>query len=97
MHHSHLISLTRSPLLGGALRQEGRGAGVGDERLLFTPLSPLESHIEVKAAADLHVDTLLYTAHSTAADVAWAGVPLLSMPGKTTEYNVLAVLCPSSR
>ena len=35
-----------------------------------------------KSAADLMLDALRYNAHSTATDVLWAGVPILSLAGE---------------
>lgn len=40
-------------------------------------------HLLYKSLADIHLDTRVYNAHSTAADVLWAGVPSVT----TTAQN----------
>jgi protein O-GlcNAc transferase len=39
-----------------------------------------DRHILVKSLADLLLDPPVYNAHSTATDLLWAGVPMLTMP-----------------
>ena len=41
-------------------------------------------------SVDLFVDTHFYTAHSTASDALWSGVPLLAMPSPTFQGRVAA-------
>jgi hypothetical protein len=36
--------------------------------------------VRLQQACDLYLDTPLYNSHSTAADVLWAGIPLLTQP-----------------
>ncbi len=64
-----------------ALRKEALRAGVLVDQLVFTGTADLEVHVHYKSAADLFLDTDLYNAHSTAADVLFAGVPVVTLPG----------------
>ena len=43
-----------------------------------------------KSAADLLLDTTPYCAHSTAADVIFAGVPMLTLPGTRMASRIAA-------
>ncbi|EKX44545.1 hypothetical protein GUITHDRAFT_109660 [Guillardia theta CCMP2712] len=56
---------------------------------------PLEKHLQVKANADLFLDTPMYNAHSTAADALWAGVPVLTLAREKMAARVGASLALS--
>lgn len=47
-------------------------------------------HVHYKSAADLFLDTDLYNAHSTAADVLFAGVPMVTMAGTRMSSRIAA-------
>ena len=51
------------------------------EQVVFTGTADLDVHVAYKSAADVFLDTDLYNAHSTAADVLYAGVPIVTFPG----------------
>lgn len=53
-----------------------------DRLAVFSPQVPFDIHLQVKSRCDLALDTPLYNSHGTAADLLWAGVPLLSLPGE---------------
>ena len=74
------------------LRREAARQGVGGERLVFAPRQPLAEHLARQRAADLFLDTFHYTAHTTASDALWAGLPLLTCRGKTFASRVAASL-----
>ena len=42
--------------------------------------------------ADLFLDSLHYGAHTTASDALWAGVPVLTLPGRAPAARVAASL-----
>lgn len=65
------------------LQREAASRGVASERLLFAPRLPRSEHLARHACADLFLDTLHYNAHTTAADALWAGLPVLTCPGRT--------------
>jgi protein O-GlcNAc transferase len=66
------------------LASEARRRGVSPERLLFAAnVASGAAHLARCALADLHLDTLPYSGHSTTCDALWAGVPVLTCTGRT--------------
>ena len=63
------------------LRREAQRRGVGPERLVFAPRRNQGEHLARHRLADLFVDTLPYTAHTTASDALWAGLPVVTCMG----------------
>jgi protein O-GlcNAc transferase len=62
------------------LQSQAEKAGVAPERLIFgSPCSPKLEHLKRVTLADLALDTLVYNGHTTASDMLWAGVPLITM------------------
>lgn len=74
------------------LRREAGARGVGPDRLIFAPLLPLAEHLRRLPAADLFLDTVPYSAHTTASDALWAGLPVLTCAGSTFASRVAASL-----
>ena len=74
------------------LRREAGQRGIAAERLVFAPRLPLAEHLARQRAADLFLDTFHYTAHTTASDALWAGLPLLTRYGSTFASRVAASL-----
>lgn len=74
------------------LRRQGQAAGIDPQRLIFAPLMPPDQHLARLTLADLSLDTLPYNAHTTAADVLWAGVPIVTCRGTTWPGRVAASL-----
>ncbi len=83
-------------LLGGSedavsnLRKEAKLAGIDPGRLIFADLVPEEQHLARQAHADLFLDTFNVNAHTTASDALWAGLPILTLPGKQFAARVAA-------
>ena len=50
----------------------------------------MEEHLARQRAADLFIDTLPYTAHTTASDALWAGLPVITCAGETFASRVAA-------
>ena len=65
------------------LRREVEARGVASDRLIVAGRCPLPEHLARFRLADLFLDTLPYTAHSTAVDALWAGLPVLTCRGAT--------------
>jgi protein O-GlcNAc transferase len=65
------------------LRREAEVRGVGTERLIAVGRCPLPEHLARFRLANLFLDTLPYTAHSTAVDSLWAGLPVLTCGGRS--------------
>lgn len=74
------------------LRREAAARGVAGDRLIFARHQPKAEHLDRLRLADLFVDTLVYNAHTTAADALWVGLPLVTLPGETFAARVAAGL-----
>nr|CCA87561.1 conserved hypothethical protein with TPR repeat domain [Ralstonia syzygii R24] len=73
-----------------ALLERARRHGVESHRLVFAPQVAQREHIARLQLADLALDTFPYTSHTTASDLLWAGVPLLTRMGDTMASRVAA-------
>lgn len=74
------------------LRGAAKNAGIDPARLVFAPAVTLEQHLARHGCADIFLDTLPYGAHTTGADALWAGVPMISCPGRSWASRVGASL-----
>jgi len=74
------------------LRKAASIAGIDPNRLIFAPRAPLSEHLSRHLLADLFLDTLPYTAHTTASDALWMGLPLLTLTGNTFPGRVATSL-----
>jgi predicted O-linked N-acetylglucosamine transferase (SPINDLY family) len=77
----------------GNLRREALARGVAPARLVFAPDKvPYDDHFSRLALADVFVDNWPYNAHTTASDALWAGLPVLTLCGRTFASRVAASL-----
>ena len=74
------------------LRREAEASGVAGERLVFAPRIPIAEHVSRLQCADLFLDTLPFNAHTTASDALWAGVPVVTCPGRSFQSRVAGSL-----
>lgn len=74
------------------LRREAELRGVAPERLIFATVVPKDLHLARHRLADLFLDTRSYNAHTTAVDALWAGLLLLTYPGRSFATRVAASL-----
>lgn len=74
------------------LRSEAAARGVDPSRLCFAPRLPVAQHLARQVHADLFLDCFAYTAHTTASDALWAGLPLVTMAGRQFAARVAASL-----
>ena len=81
-----------NPQFAVNLRREARAAGVAEDRLIFAPMVSSAQHLARLTLADLSLDNLPYNAHTTAADVLWAGVPIVTCRGTAWPGRVAASL-----
>jgi predicted O-linked N-acetylglucosamine transferase (SPINDLY family) len=78
------------------LRREAERRGIKADRLVFAPpLKRLKDHLARHRAADLFVDNVPYSAHTTACDALWAGLPLVTCSGETFVSRVAGGLLKS--
>ena len=75
-----------------ALKSAATEHGINPARLVFAARLPHAEHLARHAHADLFLDSFTYNAHTTASDALWAGVPVLTMPGRSFAARVAASL-----
>ncbi|MDF3933330.1 tetratricopeptide repeat protein [Pseudomonas citronellolis] len=66
--------------------------GIAAERLVFAPRLSQVEHLARLQLADLALDCFPCTSHTTASDLLWAGVPLVTRVGATFASRVAASL-----
>jgi predicted O-linked N-acetylglucosamine transferase (SPINDLY family) len=74
------------------LRAYAEQCGVAKERLVFAQKLANPLHLSRYGLADLFLDTAPYGAHTTASDALWAGVPVLTLPGRSFASRVCGSL-----
>ena len=89
---SVLWLLQDHPMTAINLRREAQARGVDGSRLVFAQRLRTDEHLARHRAADLFLDTWPYNAHTTASDALWAGLPLLTCPGRSFASRVAASL-----
>jgi hypothetical protein len=72
----------------GNLRGFLAARGIDPARLVFAPRVGSSEHIARLRTADIAVDTFPCVSHTTANDLAWAGVPLVTVTGSTFASRV---------
>jgi len=77
------------------LRKEALLYGIDQFRLIFAKRIRPDLHLARHRLADLFLDTSPYNAHTTASDALWAGLPVLTLMGKTFANRVAASLLKS--
>jgi len=78
--------------MADTLRRAAAARGLDPARLIFAPRCPKAAHLARHAHADLALDTLYYSAHTTASDALWAGVPHMALAGTRFSNRVGASL-----
>tara|TARA_B100001173_G_C15675761_1_gene415633 strand:- start:25 stop:561 length:537 start_codon:yes stop_codon:yes gene_type:complete len=74
------------------LKSEAEKRGVNSNRLIFAKFKPSPEHLARHRLADLFIDTFPYTAHTTCSDALYAGLPVLTLKGKSFVSRVAASL-----
>ncbi len=65
------------------LRKEARQRGIIEDRLIFAPHEPLPQYLARYALADLYLDTFPFGSHTTVNDALFAGLPVLTLAGRS--------------
>ena len=89
---SVLFLLARSETVRDNLGREAQTRGINPERLIFGGPLPFGRYLARYRAADLFLDTTPYNAGTTASDALWAGLPVLTCPGKSFSARMAASL-----
>ena len=77
---------------GSNLKIEAVARGIDAGRLVFAKRVPLPDHLARHRCADLFLDTLPVSAHTTASDALWAGLPVVTRIAETFAARVAASL-----
>jgi predicted O-linked N-acetylglucosamine transferase (SPINDLY family) len=80
---SVLWVLARNPEAIRNLKREAERRGIDPRRIVGAPTLPHAQHLARHAAAGLFLDTLDFSAATTALDALWQGLPVLACPGPT--------------
>lgn len=89
---SVLWLLQKTPAVRANLKREAFAHGIDPDRVIFTDTMPNDKHLARHALADLFLDSLPCTAHTTASDALWAGLPVLTCIGPSFAGRVAASL-----
>ena len=65
------------------LGREAENRGISAGRLIFTNRKPYPNYLAQYRLADLFLDTFAFNAGATASDALWAGLPIITFPGKS--------------
>jgi protein O-GlcNAc transferase len=79
-----VLWLLRDEAMVHNLRASAAAHGVDPQRLVFADRIDRAAHLVRQRHADLFLDTFDYNAHTTAAEAYYAGLPVLTLPGRTT-------------
>lgn len=74
------------------LLDEAKSRGMDPDRMVFADKLPQSEHLARYRHADMFLDTFHYTAHTTASDALWAGIPVITMAGRQFAARVGASL-----
>ena len=89
---SVLWLLGAGPTPEANLRHEAAKRGVDPNRLIFADRITPDEHLARQRVADIFLDTFNYNAHTTGSDALWAGLPLVTLPGRQFSARVGASL-----
>jgi predicted O-linked N-acetylglucosamine transferase (SPINDLY family) len=77
------------------LRAAAKAHTIDPARLIFAGRPDKPAHLARARLADLALDTRLYNGHTTTIDMLWAGVPVVTWPGRAFQGRVSASLLKS--
>jgi predicted O-linked N-acetylglucosamine transferase (SPINDLY family) len=70
------------------LWEEAKKFGINEERIIFAERLPVKEHLKRLKFIDLFLDTFPYNAHTTASEAIRAGIPILTLKGKSFPSRV---------
>ncbi|KAF0687141.1 Aste57867_21112 [Aphanomyces stellatus] len=73
-------------------RAEAAARGINPVRLVFAPRMPRNQHLARLRDAHLFLDSFIYNAHTTASDMLWTHLPLVTLWGNTFASRVAGSL-----
>ena len=66
--------------------------GINPDRIIYSKRYPMNNYLDRLKVADLFLDTFPVTAHTTASDALWVGLPVLTLAGKSIVSRVAGSL-----
>ena len=81
--HSVLWLRPMRPEAQSNLRNEAGRRGIASERLIFAPREPMPQYLARYRLADLYLDTYPFGSHTTVNDALFAGLPVLTIAGRS--------------
>ena len=80
-----------SPAMNARFREQARMRGIDGSRIIFAHrVESFAEHLGRMRQADLFLDTFPYNAHVTASDALWAGLPVVTLRGRSFAARVAA-------
>jgi len=79
-------------LVRANLIREASARGIDPSRLVFAPFARPEDHLRRHRLADIFLDTLPMSAHTSASRALWAGLPILTCTGDSFAGRISASL-----
>jgi predicted O-linked N-acetylglucosamine transferase (SPINDLY family) len=89
---SILFLYAESSVVEDNLIKEAKSRGIDSSRIVFGKRIKYEEYLERYKICDLFLDTLPYNAGTTASDALWAGLPVITLKGKSFASRVAASL-----
>jgi len=89
---SVLWLLEDSEVVTENLKASAQAHSINPSRLVFAKRTSLAEHLGRHIHAGLFLDTLPYNAHTTASDALWAGLPVLTLKGRSFAARVASSL-----
>ncbi|MBC8304090.1 MAG: tetratricopeptide repeat protein [Pelagibacterales bacterium] len=74
------------------LRKEAKKRKIDPKRIIFAKRMSMTNHFARHKCADLFLDTFPYGAHTTCSDSLWAGLPIVTLMGKSFASRVAGSL-----
>lgn len=74
------------------LKLTAKKEGINFDRIIFSKPLPFNQHLARIKLSDLFLDTWPYNAHTTASDVLWSGIPIVTFQGNSFQSRVAASL-----
>ena len=92
VENSILFLYVENPWAQNNLKREANARGIDSDRIVFANHLPTEEYLSRYRICDLFLDTTPYNAGTTASDALWAGLPVLTLLGKSFASRVAASL-----
>ena len=70
------------------LKKEAKKRKIDPKRIIFAKHMSMTNHFARHKCADLFIDTFPYGAHTTCSDSLWAGLPIVTLMGKSFASRV---------